>query len=239
MKVPYIHIEAVHNLSAPREIVPYMMKWFNPASVVDIGCGLGTFLNVFKEHGVKEVLGLDGPWVDRTLLSKYLEESEFMECNLEKPISMSKKYDLAISLEVAEHLSPASSDIFVSNLVSAGHLILFSAAIPYQGGQNHLNEQWPSYWEEKFAKHNYIFRDVIRPVFWNNPEVNWWYKQNMVLITPNDFSQLPQISENPLHPVIHPESYMEKMQAFYALSSGKSTPIHYAKLLMKSILKRG
>jgi 2-polyprenyl-3-methyl-5-hydroxy-6-metoxy-1,4-benzoquinol methylase len=120
---------------------------------------------VFKQSGVTEVLGVDGPWADKSLLFKNITESEFHECNLEKEVQLSKKYDLVVSLEVAEHVSNASAELFVKNLINAGSLILFSAAIPNQGGQNHINEQWLSYWEAIFEKQNYVLHDVMRPIF--------------------------------------------------------------------------
>ena len=120
--------------------------------------------------GVNDVLGIDGSWVNKDLLHKYINPEEFLEHNLEKKIKLDKKYDLVLSLEDAEHLDKDSADVFVQNLVNSGNLILFSAAIPNQGGQNHINEQWLTYWEEKFAKYNYVIQDIIRPIFWNNSE---------------------------------------------------------------------
>lgn len=156
----YIHDEHVHNIDAPMEIVPELVSILNPKSVVDFGCGLGTFLYCFKKEGVKEVLGIDGPWVNKELLFKYLTPNEFKEYNLEEKIILGKKFDLVISLEVAEHLSENSADIFVSNLIDAGEMIVFSASIQYQEGQNHINEHWPDYWEQKFLNHGYEMHDI-------------------------------------------------------------------------------
>src|SRR5690606_16087480 len=136
------HLEEKHNLIAPSIIAPYVFKEVRPKSVVDVGCGLGTFLRAFKDLGVKDVYGLDGPWVRRDLLYKYIEEGEFEEADLEKPIEVTRRFDLAISLEVAEHLSEARADGFVADLGKLSDNILFSAAIPGQGGDHHINEQW-------------------------------------------------------------------------------------------------
>ena len=137
----YEHSEAMHNLESPSEIVPIISDLIKPKSVVDFGCGIGTFLHVFKNNNITEVLGLDGKWVNKDLLHKYISPSEFKEVNLEESVSLEKKYDLAISLEVAEHLSEKAAKIFVKNLVNAADKVIFSAAIPNQGGQNHINEQ--------------------------------------------------------------------------------------------------
>ncbi len=149
--IRYKHEKKNHNLKNPRIIVPEIIKLLDPKSVVDIGCGLGTFLNVFKQFGVNDVLGIDGAWVNKDLLFEYINPEEFLEYNLEEEIRLDRKYDLVVSLEVAEHLKKDSADIFVQNLVNSGNLILFSAAIPNQGGQNHLNEQWLTYWEKNLS----------------------------------------------------------------------------------------
>ncbi|MEI6435287.1 MAG: methyltransferase domain-containing protein [Bacteroidota bacterium] len=175
----YIHTVEIHNTRAAEEIVPVLMEWFHPVSVVDVGCGLGTWLNVFKQNGAKEILGIDGNHLDTTLLA--INRDEVLLTDLEEEFGISRKFDLAISLEVAEHLSPDSADRFIESLTKLSDIIIFSAAIPNQGGQNHLNEQWIGYWESRFAKHDFVFTDEIRPLFWNNENIDWWYKQNMVI----------------------------------------------------------
>jgi hypothetical protein len=79
----------------------------------------------------------------------------FAEVELDKGISVDRKYDLAISVEVAEHLPPNAADIFIESIVKASDIVLFSAAIPFQGGTNHINEQWPEYWNKLFNKNGY------------------------------------------------------------------------------------
>lgn len=209
--IKYLHEELLHNLDSPNEIVPELIKIINPKSVVDVGCGIGTFLHCFKDKGVKEILGLDGKWANKDLLFKNILPSEFIEVNLENKIEIEKKFDLVVSLEVAEHISEKSANMFVENLVNLGEVILFSAAIPGQGGQNHINEQWLTYWEEVFLKHDYILKDVLRPIFWNNNKIFWWYKQNMVLFTPKDFKIELSLDEMPseIRNIVHYECFEE------------------------------
>jgi SAM-dependent methyltransferase len=237
MSEKYIHTEGIHNLKDPQEIIPVMMKIINPASVVDIGCGLGTFLYSFKQAGVKDVLGIDGTWVNRTALEKYLSENEFLEKDLEKPFSLEKKYDLVLSLEVAEHLSPEAADIFVQNLVNAGQTIVFSAAIPLQGGQHHINEQWIPYWEEKFSRQGYVMHDVIRPIFWDNPNVLSWYKQNMVLFAKKDFTVDPSLVRNPLKNVVHPELFNHIASERELAFNGGLYPHQYVSFLYMAVIR--
>lgn len=174
----YSHNEEVHNLESSKDFVSFLYDTFKPTNVLDVGCGLGNFLYGFKELGVLDVKGIDGTWVNKDKRSLYLSEEEFLTHDLQLPLKLNKKYDLVLSLEVGEHLEESSARTHVQNLVSAGNVIIFSAAVPYQGGQNHVNEQWQSYWKNLFADHDFVLKDTIRPLLWDNPSIPWWYRQN-------------------------------------------------------------
>lgn len=216
METKYIHNTEIHNTKAPSIIVPKLIDLFSPKTVVDFGCGVGTFLNIFIREGVIDVLGLDGSWVNMDLLKENIPENKFKAVNLENPLSLDKKYDLAISLEVAEHLDEAKASVMVNNLVHASDLIVFSAAIPYQGGQNHINEQWPTYWFNLFSQFGYTVYDILRPIFWHNDDIFFWYKQNifvLVKISSNAESVVKKASESlpkTMFNIVHPELYLTK-----------------------------
>lgn len=123
-----------------REIVPLVVDLLNPARVVDVGCGTGTWLATFAEHGAA-ILGLDGEYVDRSLLD--IPEDRFVAVDLAQPFQLDGRYDLALCLEVAEHLPADRAASLVDLLTGLAPTVLFSAAIPLQGGVNHVNEQWP------------------------------------------------------------------------------------------------
>lgn len=180
MSTGYFHTEVVHNYSAAREVVPLVMSLVNPASVLDVGCGIGTWLKVFEENGIQDYLGVDGKYVD--LVKLKIPASQFYTSDLNKPLYLNRKFDLVLSLEVAEHIEEKSAEVFIESLLRHGDVHLFSAAIPGQLGQNHINEQWPEYWEKKFAKFGFYFHDVIRPEIWNNERVDFWYRQNIFLV---------------------------------------------------------
>lgn len=160
-------------------VLPYIFEYFKPTSVIDIGCGTGDWLSVFKEFGVKEIHGVDGEYVDKNMLQ--IDNSEFKSFDLKYKYDSGRKYDLAMSVEVGEHLPDELSDNLIDSLCVHSDIILFSAAIPGQGGTYHINEQPHSYWIEKFNKRGYDVYDVLREKIWFEPYVEAWYKQNILL----------------------------------------------------------
>lgn len=162
-----------------RHVVPLVMKLVQPHSVVDVGCGVAPWLSVFEENGISDYLGIDGEYVDRSLLM--IPESRFEVRDLCKPFSMDRRFDLVVSLEVAEHLPASSAAGFIQSLTRLGEVVLFSAAIPSQGGTDHVNEQWPEYWRDLFAAQGYILLDCLRNKIWLNEQVQPWYRQNLLL----------------------------------------------------------
>jgi hypothetical protein len=147
--------------------------------VVDVGCGIGAWLAVFREHGVTDVLGLDGEYVDGQQL--LIPANHFHAVDLMSPPPLDRTFDLAVSIEVAEHLSPTAADGFVGYLSTLAPIVLFSAAVPGQGGTNHLNEQWPEYWAARFVERGFVTIDCLRPLLWQREGVQWWHAQNMLL----------------------------------------------------------
>jgi len=208
----YIHDEDVHNLRDPEIIVPILIEALNPRSVVDVGCGTGTFLKIFEKEGITDIMGFDGEWVNKDILLKNISSDKFQEVDLEKEVPINRKYDLAICLEVLEHIDNSFADVAVKTLTRLSDIIVFSAAIPGQGGQNHVNEQWYGYWVSKFRKYNYIFHDVFRPIFWNNENLSWWYKQNMFLVTNDsasiDISGFEKFMNKNIQDYIHPKLFL-------------------------------
>lgn len=231
MSQRYIHTEDIHNMDSPREVVPLIVKLTNPKSVIDIGCGTGTWLKAFEERGITDYMGLDGDYVERSMLK--IPQEKFRAVDLTNPVKHERKFDLAISLEVAEHLPEDKAPVFVKTLVDSAEQIIFSAAIPGQGGQNHLNEQWPSYWEEKFRVHGFYFHDLIRGDIWDNPRIQWWYRQNIFLV-----NRTPSVQ--PVKSYIHPDAYVNLHRSLAneneSILSGSRGPVQSLKIFVKSIL---
>ena len=162
-------------------IVPLLMEMVAPRSVLDVGCGVGAFLKAFSAAGVDRIFGVDGPWVPAGALQVPTES--FLTADLGKAIPPVGSFDLVTCFEVAEHLSQDRAEGFVDDLCAHGPTVAFSAAIPHQGGTDHRNEQWPSYWAALFEKRGYRTFDVLRSSLWSEPEVDRWYAQNMILFS--------------------------------------------------------
>jgi SAM-dependent methyltransferase len=159
--------------------VPLIMDRLGPRSVVDFGCGIGQWLSVFAAHGVADYLGIDGPHIRKDQL--HIEQERFMAHDFTRPLSLGRCFDLALSLEVGEHLERGRAAAFVELLTSAAPAVAFSAAIPGQGGIGHVNEQWPWYWREMFAARGFVQLDPFRQALWRNPNVASYYQQNLFL----------------------------------------------------------
>ena len=199
------------SLNSAKHVLPLVKEWIQPNSVVDVGCGTGAWLLVWQELGIEDYLGIDGQYVERQRL--LIPPETFLAKNLVEPFRLSRKYDLAMSLEVAEHLPPESADGFIESLICLSDAILFSAAIPFQGGTGHLNEQWKGYWVERFQQRGYIAIDCLRPRIWDNYSVEPWYSQNALLFIKSDclqdYPQLPSGSKDSTPPldIVHPRAY--------------------------------
>jgi SAM-dependent methyltransferase len=162
-----------------REILPIVFELLKPASIVDIGCGAGHWLAAAMDLGLNDVLGVDGEWALTSKLE--IPRDKFLAHDLTTPLQFDRKFDLAFSLEVAEHLPESQARAFVQDLCGSADKVLFSAAIPGQGGRHHVNEQWPAYWAHLFADCGFQCYDVLRPRIWSNPRVVWYYAQNCLI----------------------------------------------------------
>lgn len=151
-------------------------------SVIDFGCGTGAWLRAFQDAGAEEIHGVDGSNEGHGMI----KEEEFELWDLSQPYVPLHKYDLAISLEVAEHVPEAYADNFVANVARCSDIIIWSAAVPGQNGVNHVNEQWPSYWVPKFQELGYTCSANFRFDFWHDERIENWYRQNLLVFANDD-----------------------------------------------------
>jgi len=183
-------------------IIPLALRATGARSVLDVGCGVGTWLAACAENGIEDYLGIDGYHVDADLLQ--IPRQHFQTTDLRQPLALDRAYDLALSVEVAEHLPPEAGPLLVKQLTGAAPAVLFSAAIPGQTGPGHINERSQSYWAGLFAAHGYLPVDEIRPHIWDRDDVIFWYRQNVILYVRRD--RLPDDYAPPrLLDIVHPE----------------------------------
>lgn len=201
-QILYKHKPEVHNTNSAYIILPLITNLLEVNSIIDLGCGTGTWLKAAQELGIKNIKGIDGNYVKKEAL--LIDENYFEAHDLSKPLYLDKKFDLALSLEVAEHLPIEASEIFIDSLINLSDTIVFSAATKLQGGQNHLNEQNIIFWKKMFEKRGYKFYDILRPIIWDNEKVDFWYSQNIFIVSKLSFEkkEVPEIIN-----IIHPKLY--------------------------------
>jgi SAM-dependent methyltransferase len=177
---PKLHDQdARGSLRSARIFLGFLCQLWKPHSVVDFGCGFGTWLLACKELGVERLLGLDGVWIPP---EKILDRAiEFQHQDLTKGVCLSESFDLALSLEVAEHLPPDAAEGFVKSIASSADAVVFSAAFVGQPGAGHVNTRPHSYWAARFLAEGYQLFDILRPEFWSDSRVEPWYRQNTFL----------------------------------------------------------
>lgn len=205
-------------------IVPLVIELLQPTSVIDLGCGDGTWLSNFIKHGILDALGVDGGGSQPGMLQ--IPAAYFHKHDLSQPLQLERTFDLAVCLEVAEHLAITSADHLIDQLTRLAPKVLFSAAIPFQGerGDYHINEQWQEWWAERFEQRGYTTFDVLRPRIWNNPEVAWYYAQDTLIFISNDYlAQHPELPHTLSHHlprvlnVVHPNAYLSHFRLSFLL----------------------
>jgi len=215
----YHDVKNVGSIAAAKTILPLVFDIFEIDSVLDVGCGAGTWLAAARGQGASSLTGIEGEWAREWPKQEILPLSEFelVTQNLEDRFDLGRTYDLTICLEVAEHLTPMRAESLVNDLCSSSKRVLFAAAIPLQGGSNHLNEQWPSFWAKFFLKRGYTAVDFIRGRIWRDTSIPYWYRQNTILFVSDDQRDttqmtvsLPAVMYLEALDLVHPELYRER-----------------------------
>ena len=200
MKVDYNYDQNEHGTHGPQKALPILLEDLNPISLLDVGCGNGTWISAAQMMGISDFIGVDG----NELASRQLlfPPSHFKMQDLTKEWCLNRKFDVAICLEVAEHLDERYASVLIDTLIKHSSVIVFSAASPNQPGQHHVNLQWPKYWQELFNQHGYSCTDSLRWKIWDDDTIEPWYRQNVMkaIYNPEMAGREPRIPS-----VIHPE----------------------------------
>jgi SAM-dependent methyltransferase len=205
--------------SSARVVVPLILELIQPRSVVDVGCGLGAWLAVFKEYGVEDIWGVDGEYVNKERLE--IPEERFILADLKRPFHMDRTFDLVVSLEVAQYLPSKSAEIFVDTLTKLGPLVLFSSAIPYQADKKHehRNEQWPEYWVKLFRDKDYVVIDCLRSKIWYEENAKEHYAQNTLMFAKQEHLESQpllkkeyELRDTSQLSIVHPRTYLRVIE---------------------------
>jgi SAM-dependent methyltransferase len=207
----FFELHAAGAARSAQVIVPLIREVVTVGSVVDVGCATGAWLDAFVAHGIGDYAGIDF----HAAPEQHLPPERFRVLDLRAPFTLERRFDLALCLEVAEHLPPSSASGLIASLARLAPVIAFSAAIPFQGGTHHINEQWPDYWANLFREHHYLPVDCIRPLIWNHAEVEWWYAQNLLLFVaepqlavPGPLRELYDKGRGRPLSMVHPRAYL-------------------------------
>jgi hypothetical protein len=201
-------------------VLPVVKSLFEASSVVDFGCGDGSWLAVWRDLGVTDLHGVDGSDVSWQSGDFGGPRDHF---DLATELDLYRRFDLAMCLEVGEHLPIAASETLVSNLTRHSATVLFSAAIPGQGGIEHVNEQPPGFWIELFGHHAYRVFDVLRPMLWDNEQIEVWYRQNLLVFVETSSpvcARLSTLQGFAGHHLVHPGTLAGYTEARGVRASG-------------------
>jgi len=165
--------------SSARQVVPFVMSVLRPTSIADVGCGSGQWTKEFILNGAQKAYAFDAFASPRW--GGTANSVEFQKINLEECVADFPDVELVCWLEVAEHLSKFSCKRILHDIVERTDAILFSCAVPGQGGTGHVSERRLSDWVSDFGKVGFCCADVLRPRFWYDKRISWWYRQNTVI----------------------------------------------------------
>lgn len=203
--------QAMASHRSAERVLQHMLSLFpSIQSVIDVGCGTGSWLSAAKNIGIDKIYGMEGSLAAKDMLM--IPDDNWHAVDVTKPFNCGQRFDLAMSLEVAEHLPFEKHGVFIENIIQHSDLVLFSAAIPYQGGTGHQTENWPSYWAQLFSSKGFRCYDLLRHRIWNQRGINFWYKQNLLVFiregAEEKFNMKIESSiESPIS-IIHPELYL-------------------------------
>lgn len=203
------------NRASAERILRILFEYVKPQSLLDVGCGRGAWLAVAEELGVSDIRGVESTAFDRSRL--VIDPAVVAFCDLERGLSLGRRFDLVLCLEVGEHLAADSASTLIASLARHSDLVLFSAAIPLQGGDGHVNERFPDYWAALFEAEGYRPLDFLRPRIWNDPQVLWWFPQNTLvfahdrLLACNERLRQEHGTARMLS-VVHPNVYLPRLR---------------------------
>jgi hypothetical protein len=233
-EIKYIHARNVHSRSGADRGFSYFQEGRDITSLLDVGAGIGTWLLAAQSAGVSDIFGVDG--VRPPLQELCVPPDLILQVDLRQPLSLGRKFDAALCLEVAEHLPEASAATLVSSICNHADLVFFSAATPGQHGENHVNCQPPAYWQAIFNACGFVCLDEIRDRIWDDKAIEPWYRQNVFIAVrdPEHAGAEPRLRYL-IHPAMIECTNFPNSPLPRRLEAGIFSPLHYLRLLLLSI----
>jgi SAM-dependent methyltransferase len=201
MGINYDHATSlhIHTLHGAKAALSKLFPQAIPKSVLDVGCGTGTWLRAAKDLGSLDVFGVDGVSIPPAQL--LVDPQFFRTADLSLPLNLGRCFDVVFCLEVAEHLDATAGKTLINSLTKHAEIVYFSAACPGQGGTHHVNCQWPAYWQALFNEAGFTCDDLPKWTIWDENYIEAWYRQNIFLARRSSYAgKEPRIKS-----VIHPE----------------------------------
>lgn len=194
-----------------KKLLPYLLEFVHPQSVVEVGCGEGELLEGFQQSGAR-IQGIDA---EEYVQSSFWQENKdfFMSANLEKVrISCQSKFDLAVCLECAHKFPEERAKTLIHDICLLSDVVMFSAGVPGQENDT-ANGQMPSYWAKLFQQNGFVMLDCLRAKIWEDKEIDAVYRQNVLLYVKEEaLAKYPNLlkfymnhGEDSLHDIVHPE----------------------------------
>ena len=169
-------------------IADSILNDFKARSVIDVGCGTGALLEALRDKGC-EVFGLE--YAEAALRYCRARRLDVAKFDLERSVlNDNRTFDVAVSMEVAEHLPEKVADRYVDLLTCLSRVVVLTAAPPGQGGTDHVNEQPPSYWITRFRHRGFAHAEELSERWhqrWKAAgDVESWYYKNLMIFQRED-----------------------------------------------------
>lgn len=235
MAIDYDHNPAVHTLEGPRAAFRAVFADRLPSSLLDVGCGPGTWLRAALDEGVTDVVGVDGVDIPRD--SFRFPPELFRQFDLTQEWSLGRRFDAVLCVEVAEHIDERHAASLVKALTMHADTVYFSAACPGQTGQHHVNCQWPGYWQELFNRCGYVCDDSTRWRIWGIADIEPWYRQNLFIARRSEAAG----TEPRIPAVVHPDMmsrHVVRSQYTLDMERGRNPIGWYFRKFWSAVAKR-
>ncbi len=237
-KIDYNHSSNIHTLEGPQVVLPVIMDIIRAKSLLDVGCGIGTWLKAAQKSGITDIFGVEGATMPPEQL--LVSPSLFRQQDLTRPWNLGRRFEAALCLEVAEHLDGQYAGVLIDALATHSDCVVFSAACPGQPGQHHVNCQWPAYWQKLFNERGFVCTDEVRWRIWDDERIEPWYRQNLFVARRNAGEagrepRLPAVMHPAIYRLIADAEFSENMRF---VAQGQLPFLWYFRCLPMALLRK-